>query len=92
MAAKKVWNTDWKFTKSYINVIGNSSITETGEWEILNLPHTWNGIDGQDGGNDYYRGTCYYAKNLSKADLPDGEEIYYIPNPALGLWINKEKF
>lgn len=24
--------------------------------------------------------------------LPDGEEVYYIPNPALGLWINKEKF
>lgn len=23
---------------------------------------------------------------------PNGEEIYYIPNPALGLWINKEKF
>lgn len=24
--------------------------------------------------------------------LPDGEKIYYIPNPALGLWINREKF
>ena len=24
--------------------------------------------------------------------LPDGEQIYFIPNPALGLWINKEKF
>jgi len=24
--------------------------------------------------------------------MPDGEEIYFIPNPALGLWINKEKF
>lgn len=24
--------------------------------------------------------------------LPDGEEVYFIPNPALGLWINKEKF
>lgn len=24
--------------------------------------------------------------------MPDGEEIYYIPNPALGLWINREKF
>ncbi len=24
--------------------------------------------------------------------LENGEEIYYIPNPALGLWINKEKF
>lgn len=22
----------------------------------------------------------------------DGEEIFYIPNPALGLWINREKF
>lgn len=22
----------------------------------------------------------------------DGEEIYFIPNPALGLWINKERF
>ena len=24
--------------------------------------------------------------------LPDGEEIYFIPNPALGLWIDREKF
>lgn len=24
--------------------------------------------------------------------LPDGEEIYFIPNPALGLWINSERF
>ena len=24
--------------------------------------------------------------------LPDGEEIYYIPNPALGLWIDRSRF
>ncbi len=24
--------------------------------------------------------------------LPDGEEIFFIPNPALGLWINRERF
>ncbi|MDO5111817.1 MAG: lactate racemase domain-containing protein [Clostridia bacterium] len=24
--------------------------------------------------------------------LPDGEEIFFIPNPALGLWIDKERF
>ena len=23
--------------------------------------------------------------------LPDGEEIYYVPNPALGLWIAKDR-
>ena len=24
--------------------------------------------------------------------MPNGEQIYFIPNPALGLWINPEKF
>ena len=24
--------------------------------------------------------------------LPDGEEVYFIPNPALGLWIDRERF
>lgn len=24
----------------------------------VNVPHTWNNIDGQDGGNDYKRGSC----------------------------------
>ena len=32
--------------------------------------------------------TLHYGYNT----LPDGEEIYFIPNPALGLWINREKF
>ena len=25
-------------------------------------------------------------------NMVDGEEIFYIPNPALGLWINRERF
>lgn len=32
--------------------------------------------------------TLQYGYNT----MPDGEEIYFIPNPALGLWINREKF
>ena len=32
--------------------------------------------------------TLQYGYNT----MPDGEEIYYIPNPALGLWINREAF
>lgn len=30
--------------------------------------------------------------NYGYNTMPDGEEIYFIPNPALGLWINREKF
>ena len=27
-----------------------------GNTTAVDLPHTWNAIDGQDGGNDYWRG------------------------------------
>ena len=32
----------------------------SGATVTLDLPHTWNNIDGQDGGNDYKRGACTY--------------------------------
>ncbi len=43
----------------------------------VDVPHTWNNIDGQDGGNDYYRGTCVYEKRFPKPDFdPDTERVY----------------
>lgn len=35
-----------------------------GKTTAVDLPHTWNNIDGQDGGNDYWRGTCIYKLSL----------------------------
>ncbi len=66
------WNHKWAFTKQ-ANTIPTTMPTK---WDFVNLPHTWNAIDGQDGGNDYYRGTCYYAKPLNKLDLPKADEYY----------------
>lgn len=40
--------------------------------ESVNLLHTWNAKDGQDGGNDYYRGTCTYQKRFVRPET-DGE-------------------
>ena len=37
-------------------------------WEAVTLPHTWNAIDGQDGGNDYWRGTAMYCKRFSRPE------------------------
>ena len=54
---KKNLNLGWTFTKD-LAVSG----------EQVELPHTWNGKDGQDGGNDYYRGTCYYKRTLLKSE------------------------
>jgi len=42
--------------------------------EIVNVPHCWNATDGQDGGNDYFRGTCCYVKQLE--NLPEAEKYY----------------
>lgn len=47
-----------------------------GAAEKVNLPHTWNGLDGQDGGDDYYRGSCYYERSFERPALADGERVY----------------
>ncbi|MDN5315483.1 MAG: beta-galactosidase [Clostridiales bacterium] len=44
--------------------------------EKISLPHTWNAIDGQDGGNDYHRGTCWYRYEFPKPDLKKDERIF----------------
>ncbi len=41
--------------------------------EAVTLPHTWNNVDGQDGGNDYFRGFCTYEKTFHR---PEGEVVY----------------
>ena len=80
-------NAQWAFTKMAETVPEKLPV----DWEQVNLPHTWNAIDGQDGGNDYYRGTCYYAKNLSKVDLPEADR-YYLEfrgaNASADLYVN----
>lgn len=42
------------------------------DWEKVELPHTWNAIDGQDGGNDYWRGTAMYCKVFERPELESG--------------------
>lgn len=62
--------------RNIININKNWEFIKEGKSTTVDLPHTWNGKDGQDGGNDYYRGTCFYKKNILKTDLPEGEEFY----------------
>ena len=62
--------------------------------ENVNLPHTWNAKDGQDGGNDYFRGECLYVKTLDKAALPVAD-LYYLEirgaNSSAYVYVNGEK-
>ena len=65
-------NAKWAFSKEATEV--PSQIDK--KWNFVNLPHSWNAIDGQDGDSDYYRGTAYYAKKLLKTDLPEAQKYY----------------
>ena len=63
---------NWKFIKDKTNI---ENVVQA-DGENINLPHTWNAIDGQDGGNDYYRGSCWYVKELGKLEISDDDEAW----------------
>lgn len=52
--------------RQLININENWEFIKENESEIVNLPHTWNGLDGQDGTNGYYRGRCLYRKTIGQ--------------------------
>ncbi len=65
-------NAHWAFSKQAAEI----PVSLPEGYEQLSLPHSWNAIDGQDGGNDYYRGKGYYVKSFKKADLPKAAQYY----------------
>ena len=42
----------------------------------LDLPYTWNGVDGQDGGGDYLRTAFNFERVLDKPDVKPDEDVY----------------
>ena len=65
------FNSSWSFYKATADI----GVAEGAE--LVNLPHSWNALDGQDGGNDYYRGSCVYKKSFAKSELP-AEDLHYL--------------
>ena len=81
-------NNDWRFSKASV-VPG-----ELPDWEQVTLPHTWNAADGQDGGNDYWRGTACYAKSFARPEAPENSRVYLEVNGAAmtaEVFINGQK-
>ena len=79
------WNDSWLFTKDNTLDVAN--------WEAVTLPHTWNAKDGQDGGNDYYRGTCYYTKKLALSECQGADQVYIEfegANSSADVYVNGE--
>ena len=82
------FNTKWAFSKECTSV--PSEMPKN--WVWVNVPHTWNNIDGIDGGNDYYRGTCYYANTVDKVEFLPKADRYYLEfagaNASADVYVN----
>ena len=64
-------NADWRFCKT-----AQVPAIFPADWERVDLPHTWNAVDGQDGGNDYWRGTAAYCKHFARPDMPEDARCF----------------
>lgn len=65
------------------------------DWPTVDLPHTWNAVDGHDGNGGYNRGSYWYAREFEtpRQPLPGGR--VYIQVHAAGqeaeVWVNGQK-
>ena len=78
----------WHFLKKDLSYENAVKYAEMGE--AVSVPHTWNAVDGQDGGNDYHRGLCWYVRELTAKELA-GECVFAEFNGAAmsaDVWFN----
>lgn len=67
-------NTAWKFIKQDVEKAMDPVFNDR-DWENVNVPHTWNAIDGANG-FDFYKGACWYRKEFSVDTLAYGNRVY----------------
>jgi beta-galactosidase len=53
----------WKFIRQDVAGAALTNFDDTA-WQSVNLPHTWNNLDGQTSGTPYYRGIGWYRRHL----------------------------
>lgn len=66
---------NWRFFGGTQND-GQSLKLNDKSWTVVNIPHSWNAIDGQDGGGNYRRGDGWYRKEVAIPAAAKGKRVY----------------
>jgi beta-galactosidase len=80
----------WKFVRSDASGAQAPTFNDSA-WSAVNVPHTWNAQDGQDGGNNYYRGIGWYRKHFTPAATLGGKKLWLQfdgVNTTAEVWVN----
>ncbi|HKE17487.1 MAG TPA: glycoside hydrolase family 2 TIM barrel-domain containing protein [Kofleriaceae bacterium] len=65
----------WRFRRAATPAAERPDLDDT-SWQEVDLPHTWNAVDGQDGGNDYHRGVGWYRKRFAVPAAAAGRRLF----------------
>ena len=80
----------WHFLREDITGAEASKFDDS-KWELINLPHTWNNLDGQDGPPLYYRGPGWYRKQFKVDNACAGRRLFLKFDGAFSateVWVN----
>ena len=67
-------NNSWKFIRED-EVKAMNKVYNDENWEVINVPHTWNAFDGANG-FDFYKGSCWYRKEFTIESLAKGKKVF----------------
>src|SRR5262249_34947254 len=45
-------------------------------WSTVTVPHTWNNLDGEDGGNNYLKAACWYRRHFNRSSELAGRALF----------------
>ncbi len=84
-------NQGWKFIREDAGL----PATLPADWQDVDLPHSWNAVDGCDGNGSYYRGSCWYARTFETPKQPLAGGKVYVEILAAGqqatVYVNGQK-
>jgi beta-galactosidase len=66
---------DWKFVRQDVANAEQPDFDDSA-WQSVTLPHTWNNLDGEDGGNNYYRGPGWYRRHVALGPQERGKSLF----------------
>jgi beta-galactosidase len=102
-------NPQWKFLRrddkevnaAGVPLVATADFVESDEWTVLDLPHTWNWTDGQNGpattakDQNYYRGPAWYRKHYTIPAATMSDKKLFLQFDAASYitdcWVNGKK-
>ena len=83
-------DTGWRFAVDD-TVDASGAAFDDSAWAAVSVPHTWNALDGQDGGSNYRRGAGWYRRHYTPAAQWSGKRLWLQfdgANTVTDVWVN----